>query len=37
MNQITVDFLKEKGIVLKNATRGGELEVLERVNFDTLF
>ena len=28
---------EEKGIVIKNATRGGKLEEFERVNFDSLF
>ena len=27
----------KKGIVIKNATRGGKLEVFERVSFDELF
>lgn len=30
-------YTKEHGIHIYNATRGGELEVFERVNFDTLF
>jgi hypothetical protein len=30
------NFLRAKGGYLKNATRGGKLEVLERVNFDVL-
>lgn len=28
---------KEKGIIIKNATRGGMLEEFERINFDDLF
>lgn len=31
------DYAKKTGIVVKNATRGGKLEVFERVNFDSLF
>lgn len=30
-------YTEEKGIKIYNATRGGELEVFERVDFDTLF
>lgn len=28
---------EEKGIIIKNATRGGKLEIFERINFDDLF
>ena len=31
------DYAKEHGITVKNATRGGKLEVFERVDFDSLF
>lgn len=31
------EYCEQHGIKLCNATRGGELEVLERVNFDSLF
>lgn len=30
-------FAEERGVKIYNATRGGELEVFERVNFDALF
>lgn len=30
-------YCRSHGITIKNATRGGKLEVFERVNFDTLF
>lgn len=29
-------YAEEHGVVLRNATRGGRLDVIERVNFDTL-
>lgn len=31
------DYAKRHGITVKNATRGGKLEVFERVDFDSLF
>ena len=31
------DYAREHDIVVKNATRGGKLEVFERVDFDSLF
>ena len=31
------DYAKEHGIVVKNVTRGGKLEVFERQDFDSLF
>lgn len=31
------DYAIRKGIIVKNATRGGKLEVFERINFDSLF
>ena len=31
------DFAEERGVEIYNATRGGKLEVFERVNFDDLF
>ncbi len=31
------NVLEERGVKLRNATRGGELEVFERVDFDSLF
>ena len=30
-------YAGENGIIIKNASRGGELESFERVNFDSLF
>lgn len=30
-------YADKKGIKIYNATRGGYLEIFERVNFDTLF
>ena len=30
-------YADEHGVIVKNATRGGKLNVFERVNFDTLF
>lgn len=35
--RITKEYCENHGIVLKNATRGGKLEVFERVDFDSLF
>lgn len=31
------EYCKENGIIIKNATRGGKLEIFERINFDSLF
>jgi len=31
------DYCKKKGVNIYNATRGGKLEVFERVDFDSLF
>ena len=30
-------YADENGIKVKNATRGGKLEIFERVDFDSLF
>ena len=35
--EIFREYAEKKGIVVKNATRGGKLEVFERVDFDSLF
>lgn len=35
--QIAKEYCRTHGILIKNATRGGKLEVFERVNFDNLF
>lgn len=35
--KIALEHSKNKGIKIFNATRGGELEVFDRVNFDSLF
>ena len=35
--QCAKEVCESKGIIIKNATRGGRLEVFERVNFDSLF
>ncbi len=35
--QCAKEFCERKGVVIKNATRGGKLEVFERINFDSLF
>ncbi len=32
-----LNYCNENGIVIKNATRGGKLEVFDRVDFDSLF
>lgn len=31
------EYAEDRSIIIRNATRGGELEVFERVNFDLLF
>lgn len=35
--KVAREYCETHGIVIKNATRGGKLEVLKRVDFDTLF
>lgn len=35
--EVAREYCDRKGIVIKNATRGGKLEAFERINFDTLF
>lgn len=36
-NEKAKEYAKKNGIKIKNATRGGKLEVFERVNFDDIF
>ena len=35
--EVAKDYAKENDIKIYNATRGGKLEVFERVDFDLLF
>ena len=35
--EVVKDYAKKKGVKIFNATRGGKLDVFERVNFDELF